>query len=118
MRQRQARPIGSRKRSLISDGEVPGFVSVEESGLRQPKPPAKAKGHDHGGERVGKFGGAEVLSKLSIRNRQLEIVTISARTISFSTIMRPTVIGNLNLRGPALPGLKYSTPLRSSCFGM
>ena len=32
-------------------------------------------------------------------------------------VMRPALTGNLNRRGPALPGLKYSTPLRVSCFG-
>src|SRR5216110_2442705 len=39
------------------------------------------------------------------------------RTRPPSTVSRPTATGRLKRRGPALPGLKNSTPSRSSCRG-
>jgi len=48
---------------------------------------------------------------------QPTIVAISPRTFPPSTLSLPTHTGSLNLRGPALPGLKQSTPPRVSCLG-
>src|SRR5579885_406366 len=46
------------------------------------------------------------------------IFTIAPRTCPPSTTSLPTETGSLNRRGPALPGLKYSTPFFTSTFGI
>lgn len=44
--------------------------------------------------------------------------TIRAATFAPSIVNSPSAIGNLNRRGPALPGLTKSTPWRSSIDGL
>ena len=50
-------------------------------------------------------------------SNSVSMLTILALTSPCAIVSRPTVTGNLNRRGPALPGLKYSTPSRHSIEG-
>ena len=69
-----------------------------------------------GGAQMRAFA-SELIELRSRCQRSTLSLTISARNLPCSAVMRPTVMGRRKRRGPALPGLKKSVPFFVSILG-